>query len=180
VQSSIISRNALIDDVLDAWKPAIGGDFDGYRGHVYRMFNFARAFRAGPSDDDSIAVAAAFHDIGIWSDGTFDYLEPSARRARSYVEERKLAIDVPELTRMIELHHKLRSCARDAGELAESFRRADLVDVSLGTVTFGLPRSFVREARSTFPNSGFHRCLLRHGVSWAVRHPFSPLPMMRW
>ena len=32
-----------------------------------------------------MAIAAAFHDIGIWTAGTFDYLEPSVRVAAAYL-----------------------------------------------------------------------------------------------
>ena len=176
----LVTTYALIDDVLAAWREALGDDGAGYVGHVYRMFNFARALVADPSRDDTLAVAAAFHDLGIWSDGTFDYLEPSAERASAYLAERRPDLDAPEVARLILLHHKLTRCPPDAGPLAEAFRRADLIDLSLGAVRFGLPREYVEEARAAFPNAGFHRGLLRVGAGWAARHPSRPLPMVKW
>jgi hypothetical protein len=177
---SLVTSHPVIDDVLLAWATALGRDGGAYRGHVYRVFNLARALAASGGLDDTLAVAAVFHDLGIWSDETFDYLEPSARRAAAFLAAEKSAVDGEEVGRMIALHHKLTRCPADAGVLAEAFRRADLVDVSLGLVSFGLPRAFVHEVRATFPNAGFHACLARVGARWLVRHPTRPLPMMRW
>lgn len=174
----VITGDAVVDDVLATFQEALGRDATAYRGHVYRTLNFARALAGTPSD--ALAVAAVFHDLGIWSDGTFDYIDPSAARAASYLAGRPGAIDAAEVDRMIRLHHKLRPCPGDAGPLAEAFRRADLVDVSLGAIRFGLPRAFVTEVRAAFPNAGFHRCLARVGARWIVRHPARPLPMLQW
>ncbi len=167
----MIDRHPLVEDVLGTWRTAIGADFAGYRGHVYRVLNLCHAL-APDADDERRAVAAAFHDLGIWSDGTFDYLAPSAARAAAY-----LARPDDTVERAIALHHKLLPC-RDGG-LVEAFRRADLIDVSLGIVRFGLPRAFVREVRTTFPNCGFHATLCRLIARQLVRHPLRPLPMMR-
>ncbi len=160
---------------------------------MYRVFNLARAL-AGLGDDgappgrsqtpgdhdEAIAVAAVFHDLGIWSDGTFDYLAPSGRRAAEHLAARGPSAHSDQVDRMIAFHHAMTSCRATAGPLAEAFRQADLIDVTLGALRFGLPRAFVREARAAFPNAGFHRCLLRVGAGWMARHPTRPLPMMRW
>jgi hypothetical protein len=176
----LVQTNAVIEGVLDTWRGAIGSDFDAYRGHVYRVFNFARALARDSANEDTLAVSAAFHDIGIWSDQTFDYLEPSATRAEQYLAEHTLAVDHATVKRMIVLHHKVSRCSVVDGQLVEAFRRADLVDLSWGLLRFGLERGFVRDAQRTFRNAGFHRCLLREGFAWMVRHPLRPLPMMRW
>lgn len=133
---ALLTHHALIDDVLAVWRDALGRDADAYRGHVYRVFNFARALARDPLRDDAIAVAATFHDLGIWSDMTFDYLAPSARLADDYLASRRPELDRGEVARMIALHHKLTRCPVDAGALAEAFRRADLIDLSLGAVRF--------------------------------------------
>lgn len=176
----LVAQHAVIDDVLATWRDALGRDADAYRGHVYRVFNFGRALADDVGGDEALAVAAVFHDLGIWSDGTFDYLEPSVRRAREYVEAGVPSIDPELVAQMIGLHHKLTRCSADAPPLAEVFRRADLVDLSLGAIRLGLPAAFIREVRAAFPNAGFHRCLARIGAGWMVRHPSRPLPMMRW
>ncbi len=176
----IVRSDPMIEDVLSAWSASLGDDATAYRGHVYRMFNFCRALLDDAAFDERVAVAAVYHDLGIWSDGTFDYLAPSAARAEAYLAEHGRADEVREVAEMIAWHHKLRPCRWTGGERAEAFRRADLVDVSLGVVRFGLPRTYVSEIRAAFPNAGFHRCLVRVGAAWLVRHPLRPLPMMRW
>ena len=74
----------LVDDVLDTFAPVIGADFVGYRNHVLRVLNYYCALAAAPRVPEPVLVAAAFHDVGIWTDGTFDYLEPSIRCAVAY------------------------------------------------------------------------------------------------
>lgn len=177
---SLVPLEPLIEDVLGAWREALGSDLPGYRGHVYRTFNFACALAGSPRVARELAIASAFHDIGIWADSTFDYLVPSALRAANYVRQRQPSLDAGAIERVVLLHHKLTSCRAEEGLAAEAFRRADLVDLSFGLVGFGLPRSYVREVRATFPNAGFHRCLLRVASRWVLRHPTRPFPMLRW
>jgi hypothetical protein len=80
----------------------------------------------------------------------------------------------------IHWHHKLTRAPHDAGRLTEAFRRADLVDLSLGRIRFGLPRPYVAQVRGAFPNAGFHRALAVISLRWLVAHPLRPLPMVRW
>jgi hypothetical protein len=176
----LVRRDPLVDDVLELHRDALGHDLPGYRGHVYRTLNFALALAGGSAAPALFAVAAAFHDLGIWADGTFDYLRPSARRAVHYARERGLAVREAELEAMVLFHHRLRRCRAADHAAIEAFRRADWVDASWGLFRFGLPAGLVREVQAEFPNAGFHRCLLRVGLGWAWRHPTRPLPMLRW
>jgi hypothetical protein len=169
-----------IEDVLALHERALGRDLEGYRGHVYRVFNFAWALTGYGSGARSLALAAAFHDLGIWADGTFDYLAPSAVRAATYAREKAPSVDERELERLILWHHRLRAFSSGSDGLVEAFRRADWIDVTWGLVRFGLPRELLRDAHAAFPNAGFHRCLLRVGLGWAARHPLRPLPVLRW
>jgi hypothetical protein len=175
---SLVDRHGLIDESLDAFRAAIAGDFTAYRGHVYRVFNFSRALAGDVADrDDKIALAAVFHDLGIWSDHTVDYLPPSARRLRERLEASGQQAWSGELSRMVELHHKLTPCRGEP--LVEAFRRADLVDLSLGLVRFGLPRAYVREIQTRFPSAGFHLRVVQLVGGYALTHPLRPLPMFR-
>ncbi len=177
----ILRCHGQIEEILDAFGGDLARDKAAYRGHVYRVFHFCRAL-GGVADtrDDAIAFAAAFHDLGIWSDRTVDYLPPSARRLRAYLEQREQRAPADELVRMVELHHKLTPCRGEGDTLVEAFRRADLVDLSLGVVRFGLPRAYVREIQAAFPSVGFQLRVVQVVGGWALRHPFRPLPMMRW
>ena len=77
-------------------------------------------------------------------------------------------------------HHKVTGARGPAGALAEPFRRADWTDVTLGWRRFGLPASVYAAIRARWPDQGFHwRLVELTGARWR-RHPFSPLPMVRW
>jgi hypothetical protein len=177
---AIRDHHALVEETLDAFRGAIAGDLAAYRGHVYRVFNFCRGLAGGRAeDDDKIALAAVFHDLGIWSDGTVDYLEPSARRLRERLARDGHASWTDELVRMVELHHKLLPYRGADARLVEAFRRADLVDLSFGLVRFDLAAEHVRAIQAAFPSAGFQARVVRLVAGWALTHPLRPLPMMR-
>jgi hypothetical protein len=177
---ALVERHSVIDEVLEAWASALGGDERAYGGHVYRVYNFARRLYGSSDRDDDLAVASVFHDLGIWSDQTFDYLQPSAARAVAHLMERGQSASARLMEQVIENHHRLaRVRGGDGGALIDAFRRADLVDVTAGWLRAGLDRGFLREAEARFPYDGFHGFLLRTAGSWLVRHPFNPLPMVR-
>ena len=177
---SLLARHGLVEETLDAFRDAIAGDLAAYRGHVYRVLNFCRGFvGAAAESDDKIAYAAVFHDLGIWSDATVDYLPPSAARLRARLEQAGRTAWSDELARMVELHHKLTPYRGAGAVLVEPFRRADLVDLTFGAVGFGLPRAFVREVRATWPAAGFHARVVQLVGGWALGHPLRPFPMLR-
>lgn len=169
----------LIDEILGSHVSELGGDLPGYRNHVYRMVNFC--FARGELDDDSrakIVIAGCFHDIGIWTGPTFDYLQPSVEVAKEYLAATGSIEWFPEIRTMIEQHHKVRNYS--GSELVDDFRKADLTDLTLGTLKCGLPGDVVAGVRKAFPNNGFHRMLVREASRWIVRHPLDPLPVFRW
>ncbi len=171
----------VIDAVLATHAPAIAGDLPGYRHHVYRVWNFALAL-APPSADatEKLALAAVFHDLGIWTAGTFDYLPPSIALAAAHLAATGRSAWVPEVTAMIDAHHQVTPWRSRPDWLVEPFRRADWIDVTLGLRRFGLDRAFVTDVRRTWTDAGFHwRLVQLAGARWR-RHPLSPLPMLRW
>ena len=180
VQSALLTEIAAIDTVLLAHKRALGDDFTGYRNHTYRVANLCVAFAPGGAEQhEQIALAAAFHDLGIWTDGTFDYLEPSVRLARAYLDQQGRAEWAPEIATMIREHHGISSRRDDTHPLVEPFRRADWVDVSRGVVRFGLSGAYVEALYSTWPSAGFHKRLVQLSRRRLLTHPWSPLPMLR-
>jgi predicted metal-dependent HD superfamily phosphohydrolase len=94
-------------------------------------------------DQRKIEIAASFHDIGIWTDNTLDYLPPSVPPAHKYLDENGLADWAQEISEMILQHHKLRKIKDGSTPMVELFRKGDLVDFSKGMVRFGLPRKAV-------------------------------------
>jgi hypothetical protein len=171
----------LLEEILAGWRDKIGADYAAYRNHVYRMVNFCLALRdCNEEERRKVIIAGCFHDLGIWSDGTVDYLPPSSARARDYLAQAQLEAWIPEVEAMIDEHHKLRRY-RDAGSpLVEVFREADLIDVSLGLVKFGLPGAYVKSVKQRFPDTGFHKRLVQLVVRHALTHPLRPLPFYRW
>jgi hypothetical protein len=170
-----------IDNILAPWKDVIGADYQGYRNHVVRMATFCLLLKSCTSEEQKkIEIAACFHDIGIWTNQTLDYLPPSVPPARAYLEEQGLLEWVQEITQMILEHHKIRKVKNGASPLVELFRKGDLVDFSKGLFKFGLSKNTISDVMNKFPNNGFHSMLVRRSAKWFVKHPLNPLPMMKW
>ena len=133
-----------------------------------------------PVELEKIAVAAAFHDLGIWTNKTFDYIPPSVAIAREHLAARGMATFIPSIEAMIVDHHKVTPSRATPQALVESFRRADWIDVSRGLRRFGLPRTFIASVAARWPNAGFHRRLVQLTIDRFSKHPLSPLPMVKW
>jgi hypothetical protein len=171
----------LVEEILATWKTEIGQDYLGYKNHVYRMINFCFALHdCNAEARQKVIIAGCFHDLGIWSNDTFDYLSPSVALAKEYLQQNTLQPWSPEIELMIDLHHKLRQYRDERYPLVEVFRKGDLVDFSLGIVKCGLPASYVKSVQSRFPNLGFHRRLVQLELQWLPKHPFNPVPVLKW
>jgi len=180
LRMQIRDRHPTIDGVLEAWEERLGDFGLAYRNHVYRVFNLTLALSPENAErEDLIAVAAAFHDLGIWTHGTLDYLPPSARLASEHLagDERRSWVRPVQL--MIMNHHKLLPYRGEAEPLVESFRKADLCDLTNGFFRFGLDEGFVRELNGVFPDEGFRARITRMVLRWARSHPMHPFPMVR-
>jgi len=176
----LLTEIPILDEVLHAHVGVLGRDFAGYRNHTYRVVNLCVAQSSGgPEQLEKIAIATAFHDLGIWTDRTFDYLPPSVRLARAYLVGAGRVEWTAEISEMILEHHKISRYRGTPGWLVEPFRRSDWVDVTRGLVTFGLSRSLLREISSMWPSAGFHRRLVDLELTRLRTHPWNPLPMMR-
>ncbi len=169
----------LIDNILDEYCDTIGEDLKGYRNHVHRMTHFCLTLgNFGEDAAKKVAIAGCFHDIGIWTGKTFDYLPPSISAAGAYLAKTKSIEWLPEVSEMIDQHHKLRQYKHS--ELVENFRRADLIDFSLGLFKFGIPSSDLTEIKRRFPNEGFHKMLVIRASRWICRHPLDPVPVIKF
>lgn len=170
----------LVEEVLDRYASALGCDYIAYRNHVHRVVNVCGAITGASGDDLSkIAIAAAFHDLGIWTDLTFDYIPPSISLARQYLLGCSRAEWIPEVEAMIVNHHKITRARAHPEWLVEGFRRADWIDVSYGVRRFGVARPFIRSLFAAWPSAGFHWRLAELAAMWSRRHPLTPLPMVK-
>lgn len=175
----MITQVDEVEALCNSWRQALGEDLPAYRNHIYRVINLCD--RLQTLDERAmrqVVIAACFHDVAIWLDDTFDYLSPSRHHARHYLASQGLDAWEAVVGPMIENHHKITPCR--SGSLAETFRRADWIDVTLGVRRFGLPRGEFARIRKAFPNRGFHAFLLRRSARELLHRPWNPLPMMRW
>ena len=161
-----------VDAILGGYRRELGADFEAYRNHASRVFLRCCRILGEPdaASIEKIAIAAAFHDLAIWTERTWDYLEPSCELARRYLAETGRSDWGRDIEAMIAWHHKVTPC-RGFGPLAEAFRRADWRDVLL------LP---LPEISPALPNAGFHLRLVELTWNWWKRHPLEPLPMLKW
>jgi HD domain-containing protein len=179
--TGLVTSLPIVEEILVDHASELGRDFIGYRNHVYRVLHLCLAIRGDSRVElEKIAIAAVFHDLGIWTNNTFDYIAPSVVDAREYLAARGMTDWIAEIEAMILNHHKVTTSREDPRSLAESFRRADWIDVSLGLRRFGLSRRLIANVCETFPNAGFHRRLVQLTIDRFWRHPFTPLPMVKW
>lgn len=178
-KAMLLTRLEPLDQLLERYRQELGKDFTGYRNHVYRVINFCNLLiNADAQQLQKLAIAGAFHDLGIWTAKTFDYLPPSLRLAENHLDEIDRSEWKAEVLAMIEQHHKI-TAAPHPGSLVESFRRADWIDVSLGMLNFGLSRDDRRRVFSAFPDAGFHLRLVQLSFKQLLIRPWKPLPMLR-
>jgi hypothetical protein len=179
--AELLTALPLVEAVLDAHAGVLGRDVTAYRHHVYRVVNLAVRFGRGDAAwFERLQIAAAFHDLGIWTAHTFDYLEPSVADATGFLAGTGRTAWTPAIAETIREHHKVTECRGPAAGLAEPFRRADWTDVSLGARRFGLPWADYRAILRSWPDEGFHWRLIQLTAGRWRRHPLSPLPMVRW
>jgi len=172
---------ALVSEILNKWKPELGVDHRGYENHVNRMIRFCFMLHDwNEKEQTKIIIAACFHDLGIWTHNTFDYIQPSISLAEDYLQENKLKAWTAEISTMIESHHKLTPYENRDLRSVEIFRQADLIDVTLGCIRFGLTKDQVRGVKRQFPNAEFHKRLAKLIFSRFTTHPFKPFPMVKW
>lgn len=169
-----------VDELLAPFTTVLGDDFRGYRHHIHRVLNHYLALAGTDRLPLAVELAAPFHDLGIWTDRSLDYLEPSVRLAHTHLASAGLLQHADAVRTLIVEHHKLSRYRGPFEREVECYRRADLVDVSLGLVRFGLPGAHLRALRQAFPDAGFHRRLAQLSVRQLLRTPLRPLPMLHW
>jgi hypothetical protein len=178
----LLHTHPLVEEILDCHRDHARSDergWVGYRGHVYRVFNMARVLVPDRDNrDDKLAIAAAFHDIDMFS--SLNYLGSSIRTMEGWLQRTGRGAWADELAVIVAKHHRLITYRGRHAELAEAFRRADLNDLSQGIIPSRIPREQVRAVRESIDVGVFFtrtvpRAIVRHLTS----HPLDPLPMVR-
>jgi hypothetical protein len=178
----IITLHPLAEEILDGHRAhALGDDegYRGYRGHVYRVLNYARALSPDSDDRDAkLAIAAAFHDLDAFT--ALDYLSSSIRAQDAWLTQTGRQAWASELAVVIAEHHRLTSYRGPHAPLAEAFRRADRVDLSQGLIRGGVPRRYVKAVRASFDVGTFFTRVVPRAIGRNLRqHPLDPFPNMR-
>ena len=147
--------------------------------HGLRCFLIAERLasdRGASVDREVLLIAALLHDIGLYdgaaeggayvTDGRHYAERMLSGRAGWEGERLRLCLDA------IERHHELRS-QWEAGNEVELLRRADRVELAAGAVTFGIPRSWLRELAREVPREGLYREINRMLLKAARERPLS-------
>lgn len=160
-----------------------GDDYEGYRGHIYRVLTYALHFLdESPSYQSVIGIALVYHDIGLWTNGTLNYLEPSCKKAKYDMKKQKMSpTDVNLVQDIIYWHHKVTEYESDAAtadtvsspslsyskisaikndKIINAVRKADLIDFSFGIIKYGMPKEYIQFVQKKIPDAGFHKTLL--------------------
>lgn len=179
---TLVTEHPDIEQAMLLYQIPMGKDLKAYKNHVYRVYNYAAWYvNYDEAELRKLAIAAAFHDIGIWTHSTFDYLVPSEQTAMQYLGKK----DLPEtwnmeVALMIERHHQMKKYEGLYRKNVEAFRKADLADLSKGLVRGKLPFAAVEQSVEAFPYLGFHGLLFKLTVREFLQNPLNPLPMLRW
>lgn len=181
-QDAFSQCSIFIEKILQEYQTIIDRDYQGYLNHCKRVAACCLILSQDSREDTihKIAIAVAFHDIGIWTSKTIDYLEPSVKVMLSYLTLHRLLDWQIEITLMITEHHKLTTTKCSEYPLVEYFRQADYADFSLGLWRSNIPRREFKKLTSQYPNSGFHKTLVYLGLKRFLQKPWSPLPMFKW
>jgi hypothetical protein len=171
----VVTAHPIVDAVLNRYRDALSDDMSAYRNHVFRGINYHQVLLGAPLPDFA-ALAWVAHDLGIWTARTFDYLTPSADLAAAHADEFGVA-EIDRLQMLITEHHRLRPLDN---HMTETFRKADLIDVSRGFLRSQVSRSTVQAVVAQLPYRWFHAFLAKGLTRYAARHPLRPLPMLRW
>ncbi len=178
----LIREDPLVEQILDEHRDHAGDDesgWNGYRGHVYRVLNLARALAPeSPDRDEKLAIASAFHDLAVFA--SLDYLPPSIRAQDAWLTRTGRAGWSEELALIVAEHHRPTPYRGAHAPLVEAFRRADFADVSQGLVHPGLSRAYVTAVRAAFDVGPFFTRVVPMALARRLaRKPLDPLPHMR-
>lgn len=176
----MILVHPTLDTLLDQYREQLGLQFEAYRNHLYRLLNTINAVALlNELELKKIAIAAAYHDLGLWTHHTLDYLDASAQMATEYLISINQEDWIDEVVAMIQDHHKIQPSKHDS-LIVELFRQADWADVTFGAVGLHVDKQPMQDIRQQFPNSGFHKFILQRGAAYSLKHPLKPMPILKW
>lgn len=160
----VITRSDRVEALLELYREDLDRDYDGYRGHVYRVLSYAMHFLGGEHTARvAIETALVYHDLGLWTDKEIAYLEPSIERAQQSNASKSWGHDPELLRNIIYWHHKITPFRGPNADVVNAVRKADWIDATAGVVRAGMPKRHIQKVTDAIPAAGFHDALKRIG-----------------
>ncbi len=171
--------NPIIFNELNFYEEILKEHFEKYHNHCQRVYQICIGLDKNKSNHEKYAIVLVFHDLGIWTNQDFDYLEPSIELAKNYLIKKNKSEFIPEISEMINLHHKLTPPNKDSFYTTKVLRKADLRDLSFGLFLNPQEKKEFSELKKTFPFDGFHFYLIKLFFINLFKKPLKPLPMFK-
>ncbi len=160
----IITQSEGIESRLTPYRDIIGKDYDGYKGHLYRVLTYSLYFLNGDETHrDLIETALVYHDISLWTEKALAYLEPSSQRAIDDNKKHGWGHDPQLLHDIIYWHHKMWPYHGPNEAVVNAVRKADWIDATQGIIKMGMQKHLIQRVNNTIPAAGFHDTLKRLG-----------------
>lgn len=160
----VIQHSDHVEALLEPYRDVIGSDYEGYRGHIYRVLTYTMHFLGGESPHRAaIEAALVYHDLGLWSDKQLAYLEPSIERVEADNVSHGWQYDPQLLRDIIYWHHKVTPFHGSHADVVNAVRKADWIDASAGLVRKGMPKACIDKVTAAIPAAGFYDTLKRLG-----------------
>ncbi len=167
----------MIEKILRHHKKSLGKDYQPYLNHALRVYEYALILLL-QRESKKLQVVSAFHDLDIWKSNSMNYLKGSENMAADYIKINRIDLLSDEVKFIISNHHKL---TRIKGNVeAEAFRKADLIDLSSGWISYNIPKSLIVESERKYPRMGFTWIVVKKVLKYALLHPWNPFPMLRF
>lgn len=159
-----IASSPTVDQLLFRHAAAIGDEKEAYRNHILRVLSYTEHFHPAAAEKRAAVEAAlVYHDIGLWTDKTLAYLEPSRDRMRREIGSTLSPEDLELAEACIMSHHKWTPYEGPGADVVNAVRMADWVDASQGLVRNGMSRDNIAFVNQMLPNAGFHEALVNFG-----------------
>ena len=158
-----------------------GGPMERHGLRVFLVADRLATAREAEIDREVLLIAGLLHDIGLYDQASHGgvYVTEGARFTAELLRERgwddsriQLCFDA------IERHHETRSQWQRGPEV-ELVRRADLVDLTSGLVTFGLPREWLRDLSRSVPRDGTYATIGREVAKQLIHQPLQFVRIFR-
>lgn len=164
----VIMRSERVETLLEPFRQDIGRDYDGYKGHVYRVLSYAMHFLGGEHRARGvIETALVYHDLALWTHKQIAYLEPSIERAQQDNASNSWGHDPELLRNIIYWHHKITPFRGSNADVVNAVRKADWIDATSGVVRADMPKRHIQKVTNAVPAAGFHDTLKRIGPELA-------------